>query len=194
MRKKGTVDQYPIEIKRAAIMKLKEGGHGMLTAVAKEIGAPKTTVKYWWDNAKKIMGEDNDRGLDPKIARFQNLIIYTGWREVYEAYKLLREKMKEGSLRDLVYAISELQTKLMEITPAGANGKMGSEVVVVAEERRVTVRNFLAKQQDRMKTGLTEGPEIALTRPAPEPRPSLNSEPLVETTEGVEDEEKEANG
>lgn len=188
---KQAAEQYPREVKQDTIRKLQEGGRGILTAVSKELGVPKTTIKYWLDNAEKIMGDDEAGGLTqhPVVIKLQRQIIEHGWKLYFKIIKKLNNKLEEASFRDLVYGASELQNKLMELKPINGLARVSATTEVqVSEERKVTVKKFLEKQQERL--GSENGEKIALSGGASEARKVSNAV----VVEGEEHGKKKQNG
>lgn len=192
---KQAVEQYPREVKQETIKKIQEGGRGMLTSVAKELGVPKTTVKYWLDNADRILGVDEADGFSrhPTVMKLQKVILEHGWKLYFKIIKRLNTKLEEASFRDLVYGASELQNRLMELKPLNGLAHVSSTTEVqVSEERKVTVKRFLEKQQERL--GIENAEKIALSEASPEPA-SGSVGGAVEASELPTDEgEKKQNG
>ena len=192
---KQAAEQYPREVKQETIKKVQEGGRGILTAVAKELGVPKTTIKYWLDNADKILGSDEADGFTqhPTVMKIQKQIVEHGWKLYFKIIKRLNTQLEEASFRDLIYGASELQNKLMELKPLNGLARVSTTTEVqVSEERKVTVRRFLEKQQERL--GMEKDEKIALSGAGPEP-PPVSEAQVVELVEEQQNEgKKKRNG
>lgn len=138
--------RYSKETIQSAIQKLEDGAS--LSAIAREIGIPKTTIKYWIDNANKFLGDEHGDNLNSKVSRVQNQILDYGWRLLFKLYKRIQTKMPDAAFRDLVYAASELQGRLTQIrTLHGSVSGETPSVMEVSEETKVTVRTFLEKKK-----------------------------------------------
>lgn len=184
--------KYTKEIIQSAIQKLEDGGS--LSAIAREMGLPKTTVKYWLDNANKFMGEgDPADGLNSKVIRVQNQIVDYGWRLLLKLYKRIQTKMEDASFRDLVYGASELQSRLTQIRTLNGSVADSSSMLEVSEETKVTVRTFLDKKKAQ-DSPPPDGGSIDLAPATVEHRPASEPEATTPARAGREGEGNGANG
>ncbi|MCG3204346.1 MAG: hypothetical protein KCHDKBKB_01061 [Elusimicrobia bacterium] len=184
--------RYSKEIIQSAIQKLEDGGS--LSAIARDMGLPKTTVKYWIDNANKFLADGGvNEGLNTKVARVQNQILDYGWRLLFRLYKKIQGKMDDASFRDLVYGASELQSRLTQIRTLHGSIPDSSSMMEVSEETKVTVRTFLEKKKAK-ENSAPDGENIDLAT-APVDRGHEGEPPTEEASPGdLKGEENGANG
>jgi transposase-like protein len=187
-----SIQRYPLDTIKDAIGKLEEGA--TLSSIAKEIGVPKTTVKYWLDNASKYV--EGETGLVTKSNRVKNQINDYSWKLLFKIIKKINEGMTDASFRDLVYAARELQAILnqIKISTAGSNGNGATTLLEVSEQTSVTFKKYLEKRQEQKNGNGKEGVEIDLATPPPEHRPPhpITAEQLESDQE--KNEENRTNG
>lgn len=179
MKRKGP-QKHSTEVIQSAIAKY-EGG-ARLSAIARELGVEKTTVKYWLDNASKFLPED--RKQSPVAARIHTRLTRETWDIIFAALKVLRGKLADASVRDLVAVISELFDRQAQFGALTGKGRIPENVMEKSEEVRITVEKFLQKQAAGSEKSRQGGPA-----PERSEEPSAAAQVI-----DVETEKPEANG
>jgi hypothetical protein len=141
MKRKGPQKHSTEVIQRAIAMY--EGG-ARLSAISRELKIEKTTVKYWLDNASKFLPED--RKQSPVAARIHTRLTRETWDIIFAALKVLRGKLADASVRDLVAVVSELFDRQAQFGALTGKGRVPERVMEKSEEVRITVEKFLQKQ------------------------------------------------
>lgn len=141
MKRKGP-QRYPTEVIQAAIARLENGAR--LADIARELKVPKNTVKYWLDHANKHLPETSN--VTPGAARIHNRLTRETWDIIFAALKVLRGKLADASVRDLIYAISELFDRQAQFGALTGKGRVPDKVMEKSEEVRITVQKFLQKR------------------------------------------------
>lgn len=158
MKRRGP-QKHSTEVIQSAIAKY-EGG-ARLSAIARELKVEKTTVKYWLDNASKFLPED--RKQSPVAARIHTRLTREVWDIIFAALKVLRGKLDEAEVRDLIVAIKMLFELQAQLGTLGGINRVPEKIMEKTEEVRVTVQKFLQKQasgNEKSKQG-----DPALERP-----------------------------
>ncbi|MBI4063483.1 MAG: transposase [Elusimicrobia bacterium] len=140
MKRKGP-QKYSKETIQSAIVKLESGAR--LTDIARELGVPKNTVKYWLDHANKHLPED--RGQSIVAARLQKRLTRETWDIIFASLKVLKEKLSEATVRDLVAVISELFDRQAQFGSLAARA-IPEKMFEKSEELRITVQSYLKKK------------------------------------------------
>jgi len=138
MKRKGP-QKHSNETIQSAIIKF-EGG-ARLSAIAREIGVEKSTVKYWLDNAARFMPEK--KGANPTAARIQTRLTREAWDIIFLALKEIKRKLSEASIRDLVSVMGELFDRQAQFGMLTGRNAVPEQVLEKSEELRITVRQFL---------------------------------------------------
>jgi len=167
MKRKGP-QKHSTETIQKAIAKY-EGG-ARLSAIARELGIRKSTVKYWLDNATRFMAEDS--GRNPVATRIQNRLARETWDIIFAALKTLKGKLDQASVRDLVAVISELFDRQAQFGALSDRQALPERLLEKSEEVRITVQKFLQRK--------ASGPESAASDLADAP-----VEPLQTDTTGA---------
>lgn len=142
MKRKGA-QRYPTETIQQAIAKY-EGG-ARLSAIARDLGIRKSTVKYWLDNATKFMGESSHE--NPVTARIQKRLTSEVWDIIFAALKVLKGKLEQTTARDLIDVISELFDRQAQFGSLSSRTPMPEKVMEKSQEIRIMVQQFLQKKQ-----------------------------------------------
>ena len=156
MKRKGPQKHSTEVIQRAIAMY--EGG-ARLSAIARELAVEKTTVKYWLDNASKFLPEEG-RSQSPVAARIHTRLTRETWDIIFAALKVLRGKLADASVRDLIYAISELFDRQAQFGALTGKGRVPEKVMEKSEEVRITVEKFLQKQAAGSTISRQGGPAL----------------------------------
>ena len=169
MKRKGP-QKYSSETIQSAITKY-EGG-ARLSAIARELGVTKTTVKYWLDNATKFLPDEP--GKNPVAARIQNRLTREVWDIIFTSLKHMKRKLEEASVRDLVSVVSELFDRQAQFGVLSARNGVPEKVFEKSEEVRITVQKFLQKKSsvettEPLKESLGGGPPEQNDEPAAVP-------------------------
>ena len=138
MKRKGP-QKHSNETIQTAIAKF-EGG-ARLSAIARELGVEKSTVKYWLDNAARFMPER--KGTNPTAARIQTRLTREAWDIIFLALKEIKRKLSEASIRDLVSVMGELFDRQAQFGMLAGRNAVPERVLEKSEELRITVRQFL---------------------------------------------------
>lgn len=142
MKRKGA-QKHPTEVIQKAIAKY-EGG-ARLSTIARDLGIRKSTVKYWLDNATKFMGEGSHE--NPVTARIQKRLTTEVWDIIFAALKVLKGKLEQTSVSDLVDVISELFDRQAQFGALAARAPMPEKVMEKSQEIRIMVQQYLQKKQ-----------------------------------------------
>jgi hypothetical protein len=140
-----------------------------LTAISKELGIPKTTVKYWLDNAHRYLSRHPGKIPMSNLPAIKSRLEWLGWDILVMSYRALKSKLRDAPVRDLVYVISEIFDRQAQIGALTGEVKIPDRVIQVSEETRVTVREYLDKKNkkdrevDRAIETLEPGGEAAPT-------------------------------
>lgn len=140
MKRKGP-QKHSTEVIQSAISKFESGAR--LSAIAKELGVPKNTVKHWLDNASKFLPESESH---PVATRIHSRLARETWDIIFAALKTLKGKLPEASVRDLVAVISELFDRQAQFGALTGKGRVPERVVEKSEEVRIRVETFLKKR------------------------------------------------
>ena len=138
MKRKGP-QKHSNETIQNAITKF-EGG-ARLSAIAREIGVEKSTVKYWLDNAARFMPER--QGPNPAAARIQARLTREAWDIIFLTLKEIKRKLSEAPIRDLVAVMGELFDRQAQFGMLTGKNAVPERVLEKSEELRITVRQFL---------------------------------------------------
>jgi hypothetical protein len=181
--------RYSKEVIRSAIKKREDGG--TLSGIAKEMGLPKTTVKYWLDNPHKFLSDRTDRLTpDGRIVLWQSKILDYGWKYVHHLCKTLTKKEENASFREIMTGIKDLSLVLGQIQIVGGHEPATATIVEVSEQTSITYRRFLDKKKEMESAG--KGGNNDLSSEPPDPRPGAaetageaSAEPLVPAENGA---------
>jgi len=167
MKRKGP-QKHSNEVIKAAIAKF-EGG-ARLSAISRELGVVKSTVKYWLDNANRFIPESHG---SPTTSRIQTRLTREAWDIIFLVLKEIKRKLPEASVRDLVAVMGELFDRQAQFGKAMGGDTVPEKILERSEELQVTVRRYL------------QGKEAGGAIPTAE---SLSAEgiKLNETTKAVE--------
>ncbi|OGS08269.1 MAG: hypothetical protein A2270_10585 [Elusimicrobia bacterium RIFOXYA12_FULL_51_18] len=147
MKRKGP-QKHSNETIQNAITKF-EGG-ARLSAIAREIGVEKSTVKYWLDNAARFMPER--KGANPTAARIQTRLTREAWDIIFLALKEIKKKLSDATIRDLVAVMGELFDRQAQFGMLTGRNAVPEQVLEKSEELRITVRKFLHNKSAGEKT------------------------------------------
>lgn len=179
MKRKGP-QRHSTEVIQRAIGMFEAGAR--LSAIARDLGVEKTTVKYWLDNASKFMPEG--QGQSPVATRIHTRLTRETWDIIFAALKALRGKLPEASVRDLVAVISELFDRQAQFGALAGKSRVPEKVVEESAEVRITVQKFLEKRTAEGAKSSLGGPALERAEQPPA------AGPVIE----VEAEKPEANG
>lgn len=155
--------KYPKELIRSAIKKREDGAS--LSGIAKEMGLPKTTVKYWLDNPHKFLAEKTDRlTAEGRTNLWQTKILDHGWKYVHHLCKTLSKKEENASFREIIFGIKELSSVLGQIQIVGGHEPAAAAIVEVSEQTSITYRKFLAKKKE-LEAGVGSGKDDLAAAP-----------------------------
>ena len=138
MKRKGP-QKHSNETIHSAITKFESGAR--LSAIAKELGVEKSTVKYWLDNAAKFMPDK--QGPNPAVVRIQSRLSREAWDIIFLALKEIKRKLSEATIRDLVTVMGELFDRQGQFGMLSGKNAVPERVLEKSEELRITVRQFL---------------------------------------------------
>ncbi|OGS32968.1 MAG: hypothetical protein A2218_10300 [Elusimicrobia bacterium RIFOXYA2_FULL_53_38] len=138
MKRKGP-QKHSNETIQNAITKF-EGG-ARLSAIAREIGVEKSTVKYWLDNAARFMPDK--QGPSPTAARIQSRLTREAWDIIFLVLKEIKRKLSDTSVRDLTTVLGELFDRQAQFGMLTGKNAVPDRVIEKSEELRITVRQFL---------------------------------------------------
>lgn len=181
--------RYSKELIRSAIKKREDGGS--LSGIAKEMGLPKTTVKYWLDNPHKFLSDRTDR-LTPegRVVLFQSKLLDYGWKYVFHLTKTLAKKEDNASFREIMYGIEKLAAVLGQIQIVGGHEPSTATMVEISEQTSITYRRFLEKKKEI--EGADKGGNNDLSSEPSDTRPGAgetvgetSGEPLVPAENGA---------
>lgn len=185
------LQRYSRDVIRSAIKKREEGVS--LSAIAKDMGIAKTTVKYWLDNPNKFMSERNDN-LTPegRVNLYQTKLLDYGWKYIHNLTKNLSKKEENASFRDIVFGIRELAAVLGQIQIVGGHEPLSGAIVEVSEQTSVTYRRFLEKKKKMESTEKTEKDD--LRSDTPDRRPPASEAEAAENKTPPDHQGNGANG
>jgi len=160
--------RYSKELIRSAIKKREDGGS--LSGIAKEMGLPKTTVKYWLDNPHKFLSDRADR-LTPegRMNLWQSRILDYGWKYIHHLCKTLTKKEENASFREIVLGIRELSSVLGQIQIVGGHDPATAAIVEVSEQTSITYRRFLERKKEMEIVGKSGNNDLSSEPPDPGP-------------------------
>lgn len=167
MKRKGP-QKHSTEVIQSAISKFESGAR--LSAISKELGIPKNTVKHWLDHASKYLPESEEH---PVATRIHNRLARETWDIIFAALKTLKGKLSEASVRDLVAVISELFDRQAQFGTLAGKSRVPERVVEKSEEVRIRVETFLKKRTsgEAPKSSLGGAPVERSDAPATEAEP-----------------------
>lgn len=139
-----------------------------LSAIAKEFGVQKSTVKYWLDNAFKFVAEGT--GDDPVVTRVKKRFSGEIWEIIFSALAAVKEKLPQASVRDLILVISELFDRRAQFGVDPSRDPVPPKVLEKSEEVRITVQKYMQKR------GTVTAPEPVESSLAVAPLEPLQSE------------------
>lgn len=180
MKRKGA-QKHPTEVIQQAIAKY-EGG-ARLSAIARDLGIRKSTVKYWLDNATKFMGEGSHE--NPVTARIQKRLTSEVWDIIFAALKILKGKLEQTTARDLIDVISELFDRQAQFGALAARAPMPEKVMEKSQEIRIMVQQYLQKKQPQ---ATSEPSEKSLSAAPLEQTKSPDAAPAAQAIPGAESE------
>jgi len=160
--------RYSKDLIRSAIKKRDDGAS--LSGIAKEMGLPKTTVKYWLDNPHKFLSDRADR-LTPegRVGLFQVKLLDHGWKYVFHLVKTLSKKEDNASFRDIVLGAEKLASILGHIQIIGGHEPSAATMVEISEQTNVTFRQFIERKKTMEEAGA--GGNKVLSGEPPDHRP-----------------------
>jgi len=147
MKRKGP-QKHSNETIQTAIAKFESGAR--LSAIARELGVEKSTVKYWLDNAARFMSEK--QGPNPAVARIQARLTREAWDIIFLTLKEIKRKLPEASIRDLVSVMGELFDRQAQFGMLAGRNAVPERVIEKSKELRITVREYLSKKSAGEKT------------------------------------------
>ncbi|MCX5784574.1 MAG: hypothetical protein NTX59_02700 [Elusimicrobia bacterium] len=172
MKRKGP-QKHSNETIHTAITKF-EGG-ARLSAIARELGVEKSTVKYWLDNAARFMPDK--QGPNPAAARIQTRLTREAWDIIFLALKEIKRKLSEATIRDLVSVMGELFDRQAQFGMLTGRNAVPERVLEKSEELRITVRQFLHNKSAGEKAS-AEGLGVEpVKQPGAQEPPEAQTEP-----------------
>ena len=140
--KKGPT-KHSKEVIQSAISKFENGAR--LSAIARELGVEKTTVKYWLDHASRFAAESAG---SPVTSRIQSRLTKEAWDLIFMSLKEIKRKLPEANIKDLVSLLGELFDRQAQFGKALGSNAVPEKVLERSEELQVTVKRFLAGKAD----------------------------------------------
>ncbi|OGS07192.1 MAG: hypothetical protein A3J70_14495 [Elusimicrobia bacterium RIFCSPHIGHO2_02_FULL_61_10] len=140
MKRKGP-QKYSTEVIQSAISKFESGAR--LSAISKELGVPKNTVKHWLDHASKYLPESAEH---PVATRIHNRLARETWDIIFAALKVLKGKLPDASVRDLIAVVSELFDRQAQFGALTGKSRVPERVLEKSEEVRIRVETYLKKR------------------------------------------------
>lgn len=183
--------KYSKDLIRSAIKKSEDGAS--LSSIAKDMGLPKTTIKYWLDNPNKYLAEPSAESPDGKIARVQGKFLDHSWKYVFHLCKILEEKEKDASFRDIVFGITQLTDVVSRIQIVGGHTPLAAPVIEVSEQTSITIRRFLEKKKE-MELPSENGGQTVLGGEPADSRPPADESVEVSSSREPIPVENSANG
>lgn len=169
MNRKGP-QKHPKEMVQAAIAKF-EGG-ARLSAIAREFGVTKSTVKYWLDNASKFVAEGQSKNVLGD--RLRTRLTRESWDIIFASLKEIRRKIGDATIRDLVTVIGELFDRQAQFGALTSRAAVPGRVVEASEELRITVRKYLEKKGEAEPS--KEGQGAGAVEPPKADAPPIDAE------------------
>ena len=136
--KKGPL-KHSKDVIQSAITKFANGGK--LSAIARELGVEKTTVKYWLDHANRFITDSQD---NPIATRMQTRLTKESWDIMFMTLKEIKRKLPDATIKDLIALLGELYTREAQFGRGLASNPVPEKIIERSEELQVTVKRFLA--------------------------------------------------